>query len=153
MGIYNAAGTRQTKATIATTADPDPLVTLDEDLYETKSYGEGDDVPQGSLKVLLAKAGARLRQSDVDALFHAAVVDAISPNSGGTAGGTVVTITGQHLDGVTAVAFDGNAGTALTITDDDEIAVTTPAGVAGAVDVTLTCDTGNVVVTGGYTYV
>src|SRR5690606_40803670 len=57
------------------------------------------------------------------------------PDSGPTAGGTVVTITGTGFTGATGVTFDGAAGTAFTVDSDTQITVTTPPGAAGPVDV------------------
>jgi hypothetical protein len=67
----------------------------------------------------------------------APVVTSVNPTTGPTAGGTPVTITGTNLTGATAVKF----GTAVaTITGDTatQITVTSPAGAAGAVDITVT---------------
>lgn len=152
MGLYLANGTRVTQGTIATTADPDPLVTLDTDLYLHKRTGREDDKPQGELKTLFARAGKVLRQSQVNALFHAADVHGILPATGDAAGGTEVTISGNYLDGVTAVSFDGTPGTSLTVVSDREVKVTTPAHAAGAVNVVLTDDKGSTTVTNGFTY-
>lgn len=82
----------------------------------------------------------------------------LAPNSGPAAGGTVVTLTGDHLAGVTSVTFGGVAGTALdtsgaTRGEGGTITVTTPAGTAGAKDVVLVDASGNLTLTGGYTYV
>jgi len=155
VGVFKSAdGTRVTKTTVPTTAiDPlDLPKVISEDLYDTRSYGASDAVPEGSIKRLLLKAGAIVTQRYLNTLFPLATVSEISPANGAAAGGTVVTITGSDLDGVTAVNFDGVAGTALTVTDDDEITVTTPAGTAGPADVELVDDAGNVTVTGGFTY-
>lgn len=152
MGLFLEDGTRVTKATVSTTADPDPLVTLDTDLYHRADYGRNDPNPAGSIHTLYARAGKVMRQSEVDALFPPAEVTSIFPADGAATGGTLVTIRGRHLDGVTAVTFDGAAGTNLTIVDDDELEVTTPAGTAGPADVVLTDDGGDTTVAGGYTY-
>lgn len=79
-------------------------------------------------------------------------VDSLTPNTGAAAGGTVVTIAGNDLTGVTSVTFGGSAGTALDVNDDDELLVTTPAHAAGAVNVVLTNASGSTTVTGGFTY-
>ena len=154
MSVLDQSGTRVTSSTIQTTpwTDPNPFVTVDQDLYRTRPTGREDTTPGGSIKTLLCRAGEKMRQSEVDALFPAAEVSAVEPNSGPAAGGTVVTLRGRHLDGVTAVNFGGAAGTALTIESNFEATVTTPAGVAGAVDVTLTDDQGTTTLTGGFTY-
>jgi len=153
MGVYDANGNRITKATFPATAHGDPVMVVDENVYESAEYGRYDPQPEGSLRKLLYAAGTKLRQSQIDKNFPGATVASIDPNSGPAAGGTVVTITGTHLDGVTGVTFGGAAGTALTIVDNDELRVTTPAGVAGAVDVVVQDDAGNVTTAGGYTYV
>jgi len=64
------------------------------------------------------------------------VVTGISPTTGSSAGGTTVTITGEHLAGATAVMFGTNAGTILTNTDT-QITATSPAHSAGPVHVTV----------------
>lgn len=67
----------------------------------------------------------------------APTISGITPDHGPETGGTVVTITGTGFTGATAVTFDGNAGTALTVVNDTTITVTTPAGVAGPADVVV----------------
>jgi cellulose synthase/poly-beta-1,6-N-acetylglucosamine synthase-like glycosyltransferase len=54
-------------------------------------------------------------------------VTGLSPTTGLVRGGTVVTIRGSHLDGVTEVAFGDVPGTELTVVSDQEVRVTTPA--------------------------
>ncbi|MBD9510839.1 Ig-like domain repeat protein [Ensifer sp. ENS10] len=76
----------------------------------------------------------------------------ITPNAGGTTGGTVVTITGTGFTDTTAVTFSGVAGSNLTVVDDGEVTVTTPAHAAGAVVVALTTPNGTDTFNGGFTY-
>ena len=64
-------------------------------------------------------------------------VAAISPNSGPTAGGTSVTITGANIDNPTAVKFGANTAT-IDSHSATQIVATSPAGSAGTVDVTVT---------------
>jgi len=82
----------------------------------------------------------------------APVVTALTPNSGPTAGGTVVTITGTNLAATTAVTFDGTPATAITNISTTELKATTPAHPAGAVDVRITARAG-VSPASEYTYV
>jgi hypothetical protein len=65
-------------------------------------------------------------------------ITAISPASGSLDGGTTVTITGTNLTGATAVMFGTTAATNYNVVSDTEITATSPAGAAGAVDVTVT---------------
>lgn len=152
MGLFLQNGTRVTKASVATTNDPDPLVRLNNDLFQTRSYGRNDKKPEGSVYTLFRKAGTVMRRSELDALFPSASVAGIAPATGPAAGGTVVTITGAELDGVTSVTFDGTPGTALTVVSAREIRVTTPAGVAGPADIAVVDDGGTVIDTSAYTY-
>lgn len=152
MGLFLVDGTRVTQANVQTTAADDPLVKLSTDLYHRRSYGRNDANPNGTIHTLFAKAGKVMRQSELNALFPDATVASVSPTTGLAAGGTVVTITGQNLDGVTGVTFDGAAGTALTVDSQNQIRVTTPAGVAGPADVALTDDGGPVTAPAAFTY-
>ncbi|MFE3887705.1 beta strand repeat-containing protein [Streptomyces lydicus] len=66
----------------------------------------------------------------------APVLSSLSPASGPTAGGNVVTINGANLSGASSVLFGGSPATVLTNTAT-QITVSAPAGV-GAVSVTVT---------------
>jgi hypothetical protein len=66
----------------------------------------------------------------------ALTVTAISPNSGPSAGGTLVTITGSGFTGATAVDFGTTAATNVTVESATTITADSPAG-SGAVDVTV----------------
>lgn len=65
-------------------------------------------------------------------------VTGISPASGPIAGGTSVAITGTGLTGATVVNFGAVAATGLTVNSDTSVSATSPAGVAGVADVTVT---------------
>lgn len=77
-------------------------------------------------------------------------VSGISPASGTTAGGTLVTITGTGLTGATAVTFGGVPATSFTVFSNTEITATAPAGTSGAVNVVVTTPGGTG--TNAYTY-
>jgi energy-converting hydrogenase Eha subunit A len=66
------------------------------------------------------------------------VVTGVSPAAGPASGGTSVTITGTGFTGATAVKFGGTAATSFSVKSDTSITATSPAGQAGAVDVTVT---------------
>jgi hypothetical protein len=70
------------------------------------------------------------------------VVTGISPTTGSTAGGTVVTITGSGFTGATTVEFGTVAAASFTVNSDGSITATTPAEPAATVDVTVTTPAG-----------
>lgn len=64
-------------------------------------------------------------------------ITSVTPGTGLTNGGTVVSIVGSNfLAGVT-VKFGPNAGTGVSLIDSNNLTVTTPAGVVGAVNVVV----------------
>ncbi|MET9776146.1 IPT/TIG domain-containing protein [Streptomyces sp. NPDC006367] len=152
MGLYRENGERITRAAFPAAAASDPPQRITENVYQTEPYGRGDGRPEGSRRHLLYEAGDVVPKSVIDRLFTPATITAITPATGPAAGGTVVAITGTHLDGVSAVNFGAAAGTGLKVISATELRVTTPAGAAGAVDVVLADDTGNVTRAGGFTY-
>jgi hypothetical protein len=81
-------------------------------------------------------------------------VSSVSPNTGSTAGGTAVTITGTNFARGATVTFGGTAATNVVVVSATQITATTPAGSAGAVTVTVTnsgVPSGSL--TNGFTYV
>ena len=64
-------------------------------------------------------------------------IDAISPASGSSTGGDLVTITGPNLVPIFNVQFNGVLADNLTIISATEIEVVTPAGAPGFADVTV----------------
>jgi uncharacterized repeat protein (TIGR01451 family) len=77
----------------------------------------------------------------------------MTPTTGPTLGGTVVTITGTNFANPASVTFDGLAGTSLTVDSQTQITVTTPAHVAGVAAVVVTTLAGTATVPGGFLYV
>ncbi|MFJ7054692.1 IPT/TIG domain-containing protein [Streptomyces albidoflavus] len=151
--LYKQDGTLIKKAAFPATDVTDPPKRITEDVFETKPYGPGDGRPQGSRLHLLYQAGTVVPQSEINALFApAATIAAVSPASGPAAGGTAVTIRGTRLAGVTGVNFGATPGTDLVVVSATELRVKAPAGTAGAVNVVVAADSGNVTKTGGFTY-
>ncbi|MGW4461293.1 IPT/TIG domain-containing protein [Micromonospora sp. NPDC004704] len=75
-----------------------------------------------------------------------AVVGDLTPTSGPTAGGTLVTITGTGFTGATGVTFDGIPGTGFTVNPGGtSITVVTPANTAGPAVVNLVFPAGTAV--------
>lgn len=70
-------------------------------------------------------------------------VSAVSPNTGSTAGGDSVTISGNYFTGATGVTFGGTAATAVTVVNATTITATTPAGTSGPVSVVVTTPFGS----------
>ncbi|HEY2665905.1 MAG TPA: IPT/TIG domain-containing protein, partial [Actinomycetota bacterium] len=83
----------------------------------------------------------------------APTVSGVTPNSGSTAGGTAVTITGTGLTGATSVRF-GATNASFTVGSATSITATAPAGAAGTVDVTVTTPAGTSATSGAdqFTY-
>ncbi|MER7937932.1 MULTISPECIES: IPT/TIG domain-containing protein [unclassified Streptomyces] len=160
MGLFDSSGNRITKAGFpATTAATDPLMVVTSDVFATRHYDEGtvpsdtrDRVPEGAIKTLKWRTGTIVRQSEIDAMFPAATVAAVTPATGPVAGGTVVTITGTNLDGVSDVKFGTTAGTNLKILSSGKLQVTAPAHASGAVNVVVGDEAGAVTKTNGFTY-
>ena len=68
-------------------------------------------------------------------------VTGIAPNKGPTVGGTSVVITGTSFTGATLVSF-GTTSASFTVNSATQITARSPAGNAGAVDVTVTAPIG-----------
>jgi len=66
------------------------------------------------------------------------IVTSVTPNTGPTAGGTAVTITGSGFFNPSTVTFGGVAATNVVFVNGTTITATTPAHAAGAVDVAVT---------------
>ena len=67
-------------------------------------------------------------------------MSSVVPNSGPTAGGTAVTITGTNFAAGATVTFGSDGGDERGGGERDQITATTPAGSAGAVTVTVTVE-------------
>ena len=80
-------------------------------------------------------------------------ITAISPDSGTTAGGTTVIITGTNLSGTTGVSFGGAPATGVRVQSATSVTCVTPAHAAGAVEVVVTASGGSGTRTGGYVFV
>ncbi|MGB2889226.1 MAG: IPT/TIG domain-containing protein, partial [Candidatus Acidiferrales bacterium] len=80
-------------------------------------------------------------------------VSRVSPNSGPTAGGTPVTISGSNFQTGATVLFGGVTASAVRVSSATQIQVVTPAHIAGTVDVTVSnSDAESSTLTGGFAY-
>ena len=80
-------------------------------------------------------------------------VTSVSPNTGPTAGGTPVTITGTNFAAGATVTFGGTAATNVSVIGTTSITATTPAGTSGAATVTVTVSGQSGFLTNGFTYI
>ncbi|HEX7486451.1 MAG TPA: IPT/TIG domain-containing protein, partial [Vicinamibacterales bacterium] len=71
------------------------------------------------------------------------VIQSITPVTGTTFGGTVVTIQGTGFVAGATVAFGGTAATAVTVVSTQKITATTPAHASGAASVVVSGSTGS----------
>lgn len=85
--------------------------------------------------------------------YAALAVTSISPSSGSTDGGTSVTISGDGFNEYAIVYIGATPLEDLVVVGPTEITGTIPAGVAGAVDVTVTQEEESATLTNGYTYI
>src|SRR5262249_36935324 len=69
-------------------------------------------------------------------------VTGVSPNTGTTAGGTSVTITGSNFTAATAVTFGTVPAAGFTVVSATQITATAPPQATGVVDVTVTTPSG-----------
>src|SRR5204862_6807548 len=65
-------------------------------------------------------------------------ITSVTPNSGPSAGGTAVTISGSNFASGATVRFGGTPATAVAVVNSSTINATTPAHSAGDVSVTVT---------------
>jgi len=77
----------------------------------------------------------------------------LSPISGSTSGGTVVTITGTNLTGATSVTFGGTSALSVSVINSTTIQAITPSKTAGAVVVVVTTPGGSATAAIPYTFI
>ncbi|MGA9673360.1 MAG: IPT/TIG domain-containing protein [Terracidiphilus sp.] len=138
-----AAGTGFT-ARIITSPDSD----LAEDKIVTSSGSN-------SATATLTSAGPWVMQMATFAAVAAPqpTVTSVSPNTGSTAGGTAVTITGTNFAAGATVTFGSAAATNVAVVNGTTITATTPAGTAGAATVTVTVAGQSGSLASGFTYI
>ena len=79
-------------------------------------------------------------------------VTAIEPAKGSDAGGTVVTITGEHFTAGATVKIGGVSATSVTVSSETTITAITPAGTAGAANIVVTVGYLSGTLAEGFTY-
>ncbi len=83
----------------------------------------------------------------------APTISAVSPGSGGTSGGTSVTITGTNFSTATGVSFGGAPADSFLITNATTITAITPAHATGVVDVVVSAPGSSGTGAGLFTYI
>jgi formylglycine-generating enzyme required for sulfatase activity len=84
--------------------------------------------------------------------YMPASVSSIAPNTGTTAGGFQITITGEYLALTTGVTIGGTPCTGVTVVNATTVTAMTPAGTLGNADVVISGGKGTITVVGGYRY-
>src|SRR5674476_235126 len=102
-----------------------------------------------STQVIVDIAGYYLAPSSVPA----PAISAVSPITGPSTGGVLVTIWGTNFTDVAAVTFDGAPGSGLTVVSPSQLTVVSPAHSAGTADVNVFTSGGTATTPGGFTYV
>jgi hypothetical protein len=98
--------------------------------------------PAGVWDVVMTNLTGSSAGSSADRFTYTAApapaVTAVSPTSGSTGGGTVVTITGSNFTSATSVSFGSVAASSFTVFSDSSILATAPPQAPGTVDITVT---------------
>lgn len=131
--ITGTGFTGATSVTFAGVNAVDVTVVNDTTITATSPAGTA-----GSSSVLVTTPGGTNAANTLFTYIGPPVVTSISPNSGPSAGGTNVTITGTGLTGATAVTIGGVAATSITVVNSTSITATTPAGSVGTASVLVT---------------
>jgi formylglycine-generating enzyme required for sulfatase activity len=79
-------------------------------------------------------------------------ITAVSPASGPTTGGTLVTLTGTNLTGATTVSFGGVAATNITVVSPTTVTAITPPGSPGTTSVFVSTPLGSYSLSNAFTY-
>ena len=100
----------------------------------------------GTVDVTVVTAGGTSATNTNDQFIYTGgtpppTVSGLAPNTGGSSGGTAVTVSGTNFTGATAVAFGANPATSFTVNNATTITATAPAG-SGSVDVQVTTPQG-----------
>lgn len=152
MAFLNASGSNLTKTELTallTEESTETIYSANEKIYQSFTQ-DGGGFERG--RKLFLDEGQIITQSELDALFIAGDITSIVPATGAAAGGTNVTITGTNLSGAEGVTFGGTAATNFKVVSNTKITCTTPAKAAGAYNVVVLDDAGNITETNGFTY-
>jgi hypothetical protein len=100
----------------------------------------------GTIDVTVTTPSGTSSTSSADHFTYTAAsapaVTAITPSSGSTTGGTLVTVLGSGFTAATTVSFGSVAADYFLVLSDNALLVAAPAGTAGTVDITVTTPSG-----------
>jgi len=82
----------------------------------------------------------------------APTLTAVSPTEGSELGGTELTLTGAHLDGVRGVTIGGADASGIQMISTTTLTCVSPPGTPGLVDITVTTTGGTATLASGFTY-
>ena len=99
----------------------------------------------GTVDVTVTTPGGTSTKTSADQFTYDPVpaVTAVSPATGSTAGGTAVTVTGTGFVPGTTVRVGSSAATTVQVSSATQLTATTPAGLVGTVDITVTTPGGS----------
>ncbi|HEY3380968.1 MAG TPA: IPT/TIG domain-containing protein [Vicinamibacterales bacterium] len=103
--------------------------------------------------VALVSAGCGDSGTPASPSVNGPILQSVSPATGTTYGGTVVTIAGTGFVAGATVTFGGTAATAVNVESAQKITATTPAHASGAATVVISGSTGNGTLANAFTYV
>lgn len=96
--------------------------------------------------------GSNVTNVDVSCSASTPSITGVTPSSGSSSGGTLVTITGSNFTGVTDITFGGIPAAGSTVLNDTTLEAFAPAHSIGAVDITVTNPAGSATATNGFIY-
>ena len=111
-------------------------------------------ISAGGVGIIVTTAGGQSKQFSFYNYITPPVITSLSPSSGSTVGGTIVTITGTNFTGATSVTINGKAATPIKVVDNTTITCKAPVSTsAGPVDVIVTTGGGPSSAFSSFTYV
>lgn len=106
----------------------------------------------GPKDVSVTTPGGTVTRASAFTYFEAPSIAGVQPRLGPVEGGTLITLTGANLTGVTSVSIDGIAATNLEQVSAGTVRARTPAGTVGVKDVTLSTPGGTATAAGAFAY-
>lgn len=152
MAFLDAAGNNLTETELRaklSTVSSETVYSANEKIYQSFTP-DGGGFETG--RKLFMDVGTKITETDLDGLFLAGDITSITPATGPAAGGTAVVIKGTNFSGAEGVTFGGTAATSFKVVDNKTITCVTPAKAAGAYNVVVADDAGNITETNGFTY-